>query len=188
MLPIPKFETDDLLLRPFSPEDAPALYAYLMHPDLAGKRYLHWKFEQLRPFPEEDAAAIIKHWNENKDGFVYAIILKANDSLIGHVKTDWGWDPHMPDIAVVITPDHQRKGYGSQAISLVLDYLYDFTMAHNISTYVDDWNIIGQEFAQSLGFKSAGTLRRTTFREGRFYDEQLYDLLRPEWKERRHAA
>lgn len=187
MPPTPVFETDEILLRPFSPEDAPALYAYLSHPDLAGRRYIPWKFEQTRPIPLQDAEEIIKHWYENKDGFVYAIILKEGDALIGHVKTDWGWDPHMPDAAVVIAPPHQRNGYGTQAITLILDYLYHFTVAHNVSNGIDEWNTPAQEFVRHMGFTQIGKRRQSAYSGGRFYDVLVFDILKPEWKEGRHA-
>ena len=169
MPPTPVFETDKILLRPFGPDDSPALHNYLSHPDLAGRRYIPWKFEQTRPIPFQDADEIIKHWYENKDGFVYAILLKDGEELIGHVKTDWGWDPHMPDIAVVITPVHQRKGFGTQAITLVLNYLFDFTVAHNVSNGIENWNTPAQLFATHMGFQPAGTLRRAVYKDGRFF-------------------
>ena len=36
----PVFETNKIQLRPFCPDDAPALHDYLSHPELAGRRYI----------------------------------------------------------------------------------------------------------------------------------------------------
>jgi RimJ/RimL family protein N-acetyltransferase len=188
MPPTPVFETEKILLRPFSPDDAPALHQYLSHPDLTGRRYIPWKFEQHRPIPLQDAKEIIDHWYENKESFAYAIILKEEDTLIGHAKADWEWDPHMSEAAVLIAPPYQRKGYGTQAITLVLNYLFDFSMAHNVSSGINAWNTPAEAFVRHLGFKQVGTRRDSAYLAGQFYDVHVFDILRPEWKEVSHAV
>ena len=140
------------------------------------------------PLPFKQAEGIVEEWNKKEDSFTYAIIENQTQALIGHATADWGWDPHMPDCAVVIDPAHQRKGFGSQAMTLLIDYLYDFSVAHNISTWVVEWNQPALAFALKMGFTNVGRLRRTNYSGGSFYDEVVFDLLRPEWKERRHAA
>jgi len=188
MPPTPVLHTEQISLRQFTPEDAAALHAYLSHPELSGRRYIHWKFEQNLPIPLQSAEKIIAKWTEAEDSFTYAVIKKDDQSLIGHVSADWEWDPHMPDCAVAIDPEHQRQGYGTQALSLVLDYLYDFTMAHNVSIWIVEWNQPARAFIEKMGFTNVGQLRRADYHGGQFYDELVFDLLRPEWKERRHAA
>jgi RimJ/RimL family protein N-acetyltransferase len=188
MLPTPVFETERIRLRPFTTEDTPDLRAYLSHPELSGRRYIPWKFDEDLPISPRQAEGIIDSWNEIEDGFCYAIVKQSDGILIGHINVDWGWDPHMPESTVVIDPSHQRQGYGTEALTLALNYLYDFTIAHNISTWVTEWNTPGQAFAEKMGFTNVGKLRRSSYRAGRFYDEFVFDLLRPEWKERRHAA
>ena len=188
MPPIPIFETQHITLRPFTKDDAPALLVYLNHPELTGRRYTHWDFDDDLPLTLPEAEKIIEKWQENSEGFCYAVIKKDDDMLIGHVSTDWGWDPHMPDCAVVISPPFQRQGFGTQALSLLLDYLFDFTVAHNVSNGIVEWNAPAIAFAGKLGFTRVGKLRRDTYRAGKFYDNILYDILRPEWKERSHAA
>jgi len=188
MPPIPVLKTEQISLRPFTPEDAPALHTYLLHADLSGRRYIHWDFEQLLPLPFKAAEKIIEKWIEAEDGFTYAVVKNGDQSVIGHVTADWEWDPHMPDCAVVIDPEHQRHGYGTQALTLLLNYLYDFTVAHNVSIWITEWNQPARAFIEKAGFKYVGQLRRANYHGGRFYDEFVYDILRPEWKERRHAA
>ena len=188
MHPKPKFTTEQILLRPFTKEDAPALFEALNHPDLSGRKYIPWEFDDELPLSMDTIDKIIEKWMSKEEGLCYAVIHWESQNIIGHAQTDWDWDPHMPDIIVVIYPEAQRKGYGSQAASLLLDYLVDFTIGHNISTWVEEWNIAGLEFAKKLGFTRVGTMRRDEFRGGQFIDAALFDILRPEWKERRHAA
>ena len=188
MTPVPKFSNGVITLRRFTPEDVPDLQSYLNHPDLTGRRYIHWDFSQDLPLTPNQVGSLIDKWNEAEEGATFALVKQEDQALIGHVSSSRGWDPHMPDSTVVIAPAYQRQGYGTQAISLLLDYLFDFTIAHNVSIGIMDWNQPALAFAEAMGFSRAGVLRRESFRGGKFCDEVILDILRPEWKERRHAA
>lgn len=188
MHPKPKFMTEQILLRPFTKEDAPALFEALNHPELSGCKYIPWEFDDELPLNMDTIEKIIEKWMGKEDSICYAITLRATQQIIGHASAEWDWDPHMPGAHVVIYPDAQRKGYGSQALSLLLDYLVDFTVGHNISAWVEEWNTAGLEFVKKLGFTRVGTMRRDEFRGGQYVDAALFDILRPEWKERRNAA
>lgn len=188
MHPKPKFTTDEILLRPFTKEDAPALFEALNHPELSGRKYLPWEFDDELPLNMDIIEKIIEKWISTEDGFCYAVTLLETQEIIGHASAEWDWDPHMPDANVVIYPGAQRKGYGTQALTLLLDYLVDFTVGHNISAGVEEWNTAGIEFLKKLGFTRVGTIRRDEFRGGQYVDAALFDIIRPEWKERRHAA
>ena len=188
MIPTPVFSTDKITLRPFTPDDAPALHAYLSHPEMTGRRYIPWKFDEVLPLPLKVVEEIIKSWAEQESGFTYALVAKGDQAMVGHATVDWGWDPHMPECVVAIDPEYRRQGYGTQAVTLLLNYLFDFTVAHNVSNWVGEWNQAGRAFAENLGFKNVGQLRRQSYMQGRFYDEVIFDILKPEWKERTHAS
>ena len=87
-------------------------------------------------------------------------------------------------MAVVIGPGHQRRGYGSAALRLILSFLFDQTPAHCVTAWIDSWNEAGLALAGHLGFRRAGQMRRVGLRGGQFYDTVVLDLLRPEWVER----
>lgn len=189
MTPVPKFSNGIIALRPFTPEDLSELHRYLNHPDLSARRYIHWDFDDQLPLSQPQVGKLIEKWNEIQDGFCYAVVKTGPEaSLIGHLATDWGWDPHMPDCAVVISPEYQRQGFATQALTLLLNFLFDFTVAHNVSNGIEEWNQPAIAFAEKMGFTKVGLLRRETYRGGRFYDDLIYDILKPEWKESRNAA
>lgn len=188
MHPTPKFSTEQILLRPFSKEDVPVLHAALNHPELSGRKYIPWDWSDERPLTTGDIEKIIEKWLEKENSFCYAVILRSTQSIIGHACADWDWDPHMPEVTLVIYSDAQRQGYGSQVLTMLLDYLVNFTVAHNISTWVEEWNTAGMAFVQKHGFTRVGTMRRDNFRGGQYIDSALFDILRPEWKERSYAA
>jgi RimJ/RimL family protein N-acetyltransferase len=178
------FQTEQIKLRPFEPEDAPVLRAYLNHPKLSGRRYLPHGFPDQVPLSLNQVTAIIKKWGEKEREAHLAVELSDKSELVGHVEFEWGWDPQAPWVSLVIARQHQRQGYGVQVANLLLEYLFEYTPAHNVSGWMADWNRAGRSFAEKLGFKESGRSRREGYRSGAYFDGILVDILRPEYKAR----
>ncbi len=178
------FQGQTVVLRPFEPDDAPALQAYLNHPDLSGRRYIPWKFSDLAPLSRKQVEEIIQKWGEEDKELHLAVVTRESGELLGHCECDWGWDPHCPSVGLVIAPEHQRRGYGSQALDMLLCYLFEHTPAHNVSLWMADWNQAARTFAARHGFQEIGGMRRSGLRGGRSFDLVVADLLRPEWQAR----
>jgi len=175
------FGSEQITLRPFEPEDVPALAVYLNHPELAGRRYIPDGLPDTVPLSMGQVAEVVQRWQQAEKELNLAVVQVLKGELVGHVTADWGWDPHNPSVSVAIGPSHQRQGYGAAAVGLVLDYLFGQTPAHCITAWIDDWNEAGLAFAAHAGFRRAGQMRRAGLRGGRFYDVVVVDLLRSEW-------
>lgn len=175
------FSSERLFLRAFEPDDISELHAYLNHPSLAGRRYIPWSLSNEIPLSVAQTGSIIEKWNRGEKQFHLAVVSIGNDKVIGHVNCDWGWDPHCPQLSLVIAPDYQRQGYGSEALSLLLQYLFGNTQAHNISGGMTEWNQAARAFAQKHGFSESGMMRRVGLKNGEFHNWIGVDILRPEW-------
>lgn len=186
------FQGSLVTLRPFEPEDIPALQAYLNHLDLEGCRYLPSGFSELVPLSRKQVEAIYEKLVGSEDGFTLAVTMTGSGEVVGHTGCDWSWDPHCPDLFLVIAPEHQRQGFGSEAILLLLRYVFEYTPAHVVTAWVADWNITGLHFLERHGYQQAGRSRRVGMRQGGYYDAVVTDLLRREWlqrsKENDHGA
>ena len=170
-----------VFLRPFEPEDAASLYIYLNHPDLTGCRYLPHGFSDDLPLSRKQVHEILEKWGRTDTRAHLAVVLQ-NGEVIGHASAYWGWDTHCPGVELVISPAYQRQGLGSEAVRLLVTFLFDSLPAHNLSVEVADWNVPAQKFFQLHGFLESGRSRREGLRGGKFYDLVLFDILRKEWK------
>jgi RimJ/RimL family protein N-acetyltransferase len=177
------FQSAQLSLRPFEPDDVPALAAYLNHPDLTGRRYIPWTFPELAPLSQQQVQGIVQKWSQVEKGLQLAVVRRQGQELIGHGGCDWSWDPHCPSLSVVVAPAHQRQRYASRVLSLLLRYLFEYTPAHVVTCWVADWNLEGFQFAVHHGFRQAGRMRRAGIRQGKYYDLIVQDLLRSEWQQ-----
>ena len=178
------FQGEQVLLRAFEPADIPEIWRYLNDPNLAGRRYIPWKYPQDFPLSRKQVEEIYNQWSEPEKGIHLAIMHAETGALIGHCSLDWDWDPLCPSLEIVIAPSHQRQGYGSEVLGILLNYLFENTPAHNVSGQIADWNQPARAFARAHGFRESGRWRRAGMYNGRYYDEILADILRPEWAKR----
>jgi RimJ/RimL family protein N-acetyltransferase len=169
-------------LRAFEPEDTAAVAGYLNHPALVGRRHIPWSFSDFLPLAGPQMAAIVQKWGETEKGLVLAVVPQAGGQIVGHAEANWGWDPHNPCVSVVIDPAQQRLGHGSEALALLMSYLFDCTPAHTVTCWIADWNQEGRRLAARHGFRDSGRMRRAGLRQGVAFDLVIMDLLRREWQ------
>ncbi len=196
-MPNAPFVGKTVTLRPFEMDDVKALREYLNHADLMGRRHIPWGFPEFLPLIEPQVHGILERWATEERSVVLAIDAHIErqawglsgetsqvSELVGHAEFTWGWDPHAPSVSVVIDPEHQRKGYGSEALFLLLQHLFAFTPAHNVSCWIADWNDSALAFAAENGFQEAGRMRRVGLYQGHSFDLIITDILRPEFLRR----
>jgi len=176
------FEGRLIRLRAFEPGDAAEVKAYLNHPALVGRRYVPWSFSDTVPLSSQQVAAIVQKWGETEKGLVLAVVQQASGQVVGHAECDWDWDPHNPSVSVVIDPAQQRQGLGSEALALLVRYLFDYTPAHTVACWIAGWNLEGQSLTRRHGFHDSGRMRRAGLRQGIYFDLVVMDLLRREWQ------
>ncbi|MDH3308078.1 MAG: GNAT family N-acetyltransferase [Acidimicrobiia bacterium] len=168
-------------LRPFAPGDASELTAYLNRSETSWARYVG----PDNPVPLARAAVerLIEEWSDSEaKSMTLALVTAANGEVIGHASAWWGWDAGTPDMAIVVDPRFRGRGFGRDAGTLILRYLFEDTMAWAVHCWIDDWNESGIALATSLGFRQAGRSRCTRRRQGEWVDSLAFDLLRSEFE------
>jgi diamine N-acetyltransferase len=76
-----------------------------------------------------------------------------------------------------------NKGYGTEALQVLLRYGFETLNLHRIWLRVFDFNRRAQRSYEKAGFKKEGMYREAQFHAGKFCDVYLYSLLRREWAE-----
>ena len=176
------FHGSTVILRAIEPGDAGLLHGWMNHPDVLGCRYAAWETPDYAPLSTAQVEGILQEWAGAKNELHLMVTLRKDETPIGYAACDWGWDAHTQGVSVVIAPPYRRKGYGSEALRLLLGYQFGYSPAHSIACWMADWNEPGRRFAARNGFREVGCLRRAGMRAGAFYDTVTADLLRPEWE------
>jgi RimJ/RimL family protein N-acetyltransferase len=113
------------------------------------------------------------------------MIEKKDGTRIGHI--GYGKDilHEWVEIGYDIVPSERKKGYASEAIQIMVDYLFLFKDIPRITICTDAQNTAAIRAAEKVGFKKEGIIRKGGFTRGKAADACLLGILREEWKEPR---
>ncbi len=126
-----------------------------------------------------------KEFLENISENSFAIILKENDKLIGNCGLiDIEHVTRKAELGIFIgEKDCWNKGYGTEAIKLLLDYSFNLLNLHNIMLEVFSFNKRAINCYKNIGFKEIGRRREAREIAGQKYDEVFMDILSHEFTE-----
>lgn len=85
---------------------------------------------------------------------------------------------------LAIRPTHQRQGYASEAIALVLRYYFYERRYQKVNAEVYAFNEPSIRLHEKLGFALEGRLRRMHYSGGQFHDAFIYGMTREEFDAR----
>ncbi|MFW9817755.1 MAG: GNAT family N-acetyltransferase, partial [Candidatus Thorarchaeota archaeon] len=76
------------------------------------------------------------------------------------------------------------KGYGSDAMTVLLDMAFSVLNLHSVYLWVAGFNERAIRFYEKIGFVNTGKLREMAYRNGQRYDVVTMDILRSEFLEK----
>ncbi len=75
------------------------------------------------------------------------------------------------------------QGYGSEAMQLLLKVGFETMNLHRIYLRVHEDNLRAIRCYEKVGFVTEGRLRDTEYKNGKYIDDLIQSVLRPEWKD-----
>ncbi len=176
-------QTDRLLLRPFVAADLDALANILARPDVM--RYL-----DDDPLTRDEVAAVI-HEREGMnrldtqgDTLMLAIALRDSGVMIGSVNLIWHSQEHAQgEVGYTLHPDHQGKGYASEAVRAIMTYGFREIDLHRIVGTCDDRNSASARLLERLGMRREAHFREHAWRKGEWRSQYVYAMLRDAWRD-----
>lgn len=93
------------------------------------------------------------------------------------------WTNRKAEIGVMIgEKDHWDRGFGTEAISLLLEYAFEELNLERISLYCDETNLRAQRCYQKCGFQVEGKHRHHRLRNGVFIDDVVMSIMKGDWE------
>ena len=129
-----------------------------------------------------------KEWLENaetaKDYYVFAIVKTDGDELLGNCSFYDIYHIHRrAKIWLVIGEESNRgKGYGTEALRLLLRYGFNTLNLNNIMLQVFAFNEQAIACYKKVGFKTIGERRNAYYVNGKYHNEIFMDILREEFE------
>jgi aminoglycoside 6'-N-acetyltransferase len=177
--------TDRLLIRRFRAGDATTLAAYRSDPMVA--QYQSWD----TPFTTAQAKAFIEgfdttHPDTPGEWFQFALVEAARGVHIGDVAA--GVDTHdsrLATIGVTLATSVQGRGYASEALVWLLDYLFSERKKHRVTADCDVRNGKVAALLGRLEMRREAHHLQSAWWKDEWVDEYVYAVLAQEWLERR---
>lgn len=133
---------------------------------------------EFEPFQQQTLSELEKGYDgksEHNEFFVQ----KKDGTKIGTIVYFKAGDQY--GIGYMLVPGERGKGYGSEAVQMMVDYLFLHKNIVRIQAETHPANIASQRVLEKAGFKKEGIIRRSFFSRGVWRDTAMYSVLREEW-------
>lgn len=123
--------------------------------------------------------------SSNSNNFYFRLRSLLDDRLIGFVVIhSIEWNNRAGSLAIGIgNAENRNKGYGSDALQLILRYAFLELNLNRVGLDVIEYNKGAIRAYEKAGFKIEGRMRSSVLRDGKSFDRVLMGILRSEWDE-----
>ena len=175
-----KLETDRLILRRYTKDDAEAMYRNWASDDEVTK-FLTWPAHSSQEITQN----VIDEWVQSyssENYYHWAIVLKENgeepigDIAVVHIKEK----ASVAHIGYCIGRNWWNRGITSEALKSVIDFLFDVVGLNRIEARHDTKNPNSGKVMQKCGMKYEGTLRSADWNNQGIHDVCYYAVLKTE--------
>ena len=176
----PELDTDRLILRLHTKEDADDILELKSDPDVM--KYM----DQHPPKDKEEVLKSIKEIRndfKDKKGINWTLKLKDSIETIGYM-CFWRIDHsnHRLEMGYALKKQYWNKGIASEAAMAVIDFAFEKLKAHSIMANINPKNKSSEVLLQKLGFKQEAYFRENYHFDSQFLDSAIFCLLKSDWK------
>ncbi len=147
-------ETDRLLHRAMTPDDAPLFYALNSHPDV-----MRYTGEPPLGSLEEARDALANYPDFEREGFGrWGCVLKETGELIGFCGLKRLHDYGVVDVGFRFLPEHWGKGLATEACVASLDFGFNTLGLTSIAAFVLPENAASIRVLEKTGMRHVGSV------------------------------
>lgn len=130
----------------------------------------NYRFETSRPTTPQETKAELKRISFPK-GFAKSNRLKlliessSDGALLGTLGVGFAFPNYSAYFGIMMANDHQGKGYGTEAVSALVRFLFDELRVERVLAMCDSLNAACRRMLEKSGFELEGTSRRYFYNE-----------------------
>ena len=178
-----KIETKRLVLREYCEEDAEDIVNGISNLNIS-----KWLLMVSYPYTIKDAKGWIninlkEQKKKQRESFEFLITLKENKKVIGGIGINVKRN-EVADIGYWLAEEYWRRGIVYEACNEIINFGFEKLKLRKIVIPIFAGNIASNGLAKKLGAKLEGTFRKQCIAKatGEVHDENVYGLLKEEWK------
>ena len=167
---------NSITLRPVRDTDLDQLYAYHTDIDNRGDYFPRGIASQpvfRKRFQETGL------WSK-EEGML--VIVSPTDEILGHIEF-FKTVNYLDEFELgyqVYAPEHRRKGIATEAVSLLVRYLFEAKQVNRLRLVIHPDNLASRRLAEKCGFRHEGTARGAWYHKGAHRDVEIYAILHDE--------
>ena len=171
----PRLETERLILRATSPDDAEAIFDYASDP-IATEFMIfqrHQSIQESIDFIKYNAACF-----EKRERLAFAISLKESDELIGtcdyhHIAPE----DHRAEIGYILRRKFWGQGYATEVTQGLIRFGFDVMGLHRLEAICNVRNVASARVLEKAGMQREATFRDREIRNGKYQSGHFYAIL-----------
>jgi [ribosomal protein S5]-alanine N-acetyltransferase len=175
----PVLETERLVLREITPDDAEDVFRIYSDPQVM--RY--WGAAPMGSIDEarRKIDGVARAFREH-EGIRWAITHKGSDRLIGscghwrlikqHLRSEIGYE---------LAPEQWGQGIMPEAVGAIVRFGFERMGLHSIEAQIEPNNQGSRRVLEKLGFVQEGYFRENFYFDGTFTDTAVFSLLKADW-------
>jgi RimJ/RimL family protein N-acetyltransferase len=175
----PFLKGDRVYLRPVEPDDLAMIRKWVNDVELRGL------IGSVHSMDRSGTEEWFKNLREDKNRIWFVVCLSENDRLIGEaglLRVFYPW--RTADLSLIIgEKDAWGKGYGTEAVHLLMDYAFGYLNLHRLAIGVVGFNERALRFWEKAGFKQEGIQRDGYFHGHKYSDFVMMSVLEDEYRD-----
>lgn len=169
-----QMESERIILRPLSLEDAEDLYEFTS--DEETTRFIYEPYKDVN-----QAKRVLANYYLKEPIGKYAIVLKESNKVIGVIEFRVKEETMGGDLGYTLSRHFWGKGYMTEAGELILELAFNVLGLERVFAATDVRNTASARLMSRLGMKYEGTLRRNHMVKGELTDSVHYSILKEEY-------
>ncbi|MEM7128265.1 MAG: GNAT family protein [Chloroflexota bacterium] len=170
-------ETKRLQIRRFTTDDWRAVHTYTSMPDMM-------EYMEEEVMIEADTQEFVQKQTTD-EVTAYALILKTEEQLIGHMIYHPWYAPRTFEIGWIVHPGYHRQGYSTEAAYALLRHGFEEQKLHRIIATCQPENVASYRVMEKLGMRREGHFQKCIYRgNNAWWSEYFYAILAEEWREK----
>ena len=169
---------EKVLLRPMKVEDIPSIHEHSQNPELW---VLNCDYPHVSPL--ESAHAFYESWTKFDDNMA-PFAIEADEKYIGNcLLMNLKSRNRNSELGIVIGDRaYWGRGYGRDAVKLLLNYGFHYIGLHRIEAFPNERNLRSIGCLKACGFLEEGRARKVLWLAGEWVDVVQLSILSEEWE------
>ena len=176
-MPRPTLTTERLVLRPFTPADAPAVQRLASERKIAESTLLI-----PHPYPEGAAAEWIAGHDDTSNNHVFAIAPRDGGEVMGAIGLHVDQNHDRAEIGYWLGVPYWSRGYVTEAAAALVRYVFNDLGLNRVFAFHFTRNPASGRVLQKIGMRREGTMRQHIVKWGEHVDVDYYGVVRGEWE------